>query len=135
MVITILQAFFAVTLDGVPLLEGNRFEGRPCGDYRWARTVQIMTKVKNSEMVQGAEKLDPLLTPAQVARVLECSERRVMTMMRKGQMPGIRTGARQWRCSTSQLRRFINLGGTPGYVRAELAALDEARGVGPRPRR
>lgn len=94
-----------------------------------------MSRLSSSESVQAAVQSDPILTPAQVGRVLQISERRVMTLMRTGQMPSFLTGMRQRRCSVSQLRRFIDLGGTQGYVRAELAALDKARGVGRRRRR
>lgn len=94
-----------------------------------------MTRLSSSESAPAAVQSDPILTPAQVGRVLQVSERRVLTLMRTGQMPSVLTGVRQRRCSASQLQRFIDLGGTHGYVRAELAALDKARGVGRRRRR
>lgn len=78
-----------------------------------------------------AEAEDILLSPSEVAEVLSCTERRVIELMRAGELPSVRLGARQLRCSAQSLREFVRLGGTPGYLTAKFAAVDRARGVRP----
>jgi|GEM_PF-6613137 len=73
-----------------------------------------------------------MLTPAEVALILNCTERRVIELMRAGQLPSLRLGARQYRCPSKALREFLSIGGTPNYLAAKFAAMDRARGLRPR---